>query len=737
MGTDKRNPVFSVFRNPEQNQLHVYYGAELLERVPDDREHVEYKLLVARLYNAHVKATVLAEVFRVDRKTMSRWGEALKSGEPERLLQVLAGRSARRKLTAEIEAYVRMRFPSIYRETKYDYSKRSREEVEQVFGVSLSGETLRPLLKQLKEKENEVDPEKREMDWERENAASCEGDKSGEKGCAKEGETGLIPRGSETGENPNRKESPDLRDGASDSFKLCHHLGVLLFSEALGRLEAEMGEAGGLLKQWVVTLLLGAVNIEQTKWLDFGDLKGLLGQSVRTQHEQRCQLGELVKLGMAERVLRFNAMEVNATDGRDFYYDPHTKHYTGMKKILKGWCPSIRFADKALHMDFLHTAQGQPVYMEPTDNYQDLRERFFPTVRKFRDLLELDDETTLTFIVDRGIYSQKVFARILQDPASHLVTWEKGYEPEPWPRELTPKSFCMERSRNRAADIQTYTFDYVEEAWPKEEAMRRIRVRAANPKGRTIEVGILTDDRKREASELIALMFRRWLQENDFKYLDHHFGINEITSYAAVPYKKLKEHLEDKQMKSGTYKAWQMERKQLQDRLGRLTAQEHLSPCRNPKRTQQIQDLLQRLDELQQDLKTMEQEISRLEFLVEQDYVRLDTRNKHLMDALKLLARNLFYNRLEPFKKAYDNYRDDHALFRTLTQSDGVIRQQDGEVEAILLPKPNYPPKVRRIIEQILDDINAATPMMPDGSQRPLRIRLGKKGEFKLAIDSE
>ena len=26
-------------------------------------------------------------------------------------------------------------------------------------------------------------------------------------------------------------------------------------------------------------------------------------------------------------------------------------------------------------------------------------------------------------------------------------------------------------------------------------------------------------------------MFNRWLQENDFKYRDKHFGINQITSY--------------------------------------------------------------------------------------------------------------------------------------------------------------------------------------------------------------
>jgi hypothetical protein len=34
-------------------------------------------------------------------------------------------------------------------------------------------------------------------------------------------------------------------------------------------------------------------------------------------------------------------------------------------------------------------------------------------------------------------------------------------------------------------------------------------------------------------------MFHRWLQENDFKYMEKHFGINQITSYASHSYEEL------------------------------------------------------------------------------------------------------------------------------------------------------------------------------------------------------
>ena len=37
LGTDKKNPLVSVYSDPDKSELHVYYGLELLEVVPDDK----------------------------------------------------------------------------------------------------------------------------------------------------------------------------------------------------------------------------------------------------------------------------------------------------------------------------------------------------------------------------------------------------------------------------------------------------------------------------------------------------------------------------------------------------------------------------------------------------------------------------------------------------------------------------------------------------------------------------
>ncbi len=157
LGTDKKNPVFSVFEHRESKRYHVYYGLELFEVVPCDHEDTRFKLMVAHLHNVGVKLTLLQKGFGVDPRTIKKWSAALKSGDGQKLSEALAGRGARRKLTRAVEHYVRVRFASIYREDRYTYSSKIREELKELLGVELSAETLRPLLGELRGQLHPID----------------------------------------------------------------------------------------------------------------------------------------------------------------------------------------------------------------------------------------------------------------------------------------------------------------------------------------------------------------------------------------------------------------------------------------------------------------------------------------------------------------------------------------------------------------------------------------------------
>jgi len=161
LGTDKRNPLFTVYVEEEEGdeeRLHVYYGLELLEVVSADRNDPSYKMLVGRLHNAGVSLRVLQQTFQSDAKTIRRWGRALRSRNAQELIRVLEGRRASRKLSPEIKAYVRARWSDLVREGRYGIGKRLRQEIQRIFGVKLSQETLRPLLRELKQRPSSATP---------------------------------------------------------------------------------------------------------------------------------------------------------------------------------------------------------------------------------------------------------------------------------------------------------------------------------------------------------------------------------------------------------------------------------------------------------------------------------------------------------------------------------------------------------------------------------------------------
>ncbi len=148
-------------------------------------------------------------------------------------------------------------------------------------------------------------------------------------------------------------------------------------------------------------------------------------------------------------------------------------------------------------------------------------------------------------------------------------------------------------------------------------------------------MSILGTDPKAPDEAVLKGMFSRWIQENDFKYLDKHFGINQITSYRTIHYQRLAQHLEDRQEKSGAAKALLKQKTQSTEALKRLLLAEHAHPGQSASRSAMIARLDHKLNALQLEGEQIETECSRLERLIEQNYVRLDTSNKSIMDAFE------------------------------------------------------------------------------------------------------
>ena len=76
------------------------------------------------------------------------------------------------------------------------------------------------------------------------------------------------------------------------------------------------------------------------------------------------------------------------------------------------------------------------------------------------------------------------------------------------------------------------------------------------------------------------------------------------------------------------------------------------------------------------------------------------------MDALKISARNIFYTHVEAFRKHFDNYRNDHKIFRELTRAPGYVSQSNGVISVELNLALNFEPKELLLIQSFLDKIS-------------------------------
>jgi len=264
-------------------------------------------------------------------------------------------------------------------------------------------------------------------------------------------------------------------------------------------------------------------------------------------------------------------------------------------------------------------------------------------------------------------------------------------------------------------------------------------------------------------------------------YLDKHFGINQITSYQSLDYEQLKGQVEDRKVKSAVRKALDLKLRQVTATLQRSLLAVDLALQAHHDRARQRQELAAALAaETNRDttthkalrrrlatLKTADARYettrakrrvcldqdhakivaihlqidgaqateSRLDALIQAQMVKLDGQSKRLLDVLRISARNLFYQALQPFKQAYDNYRDDHDYFRQLTLSPGVLEVQADHIVIHLMPRVQHGGDLRQAVLRTLETINARGLVHPCLPGRKLKFRLGQRSEMVLKME--
>jgi len=536
-GTD-----MSVFTSGAGLTYEVYIGVALLERVEIGPKKLQHKMLVGRLYNAGVAVGRLQEAFGHEPRTIKRWGDALRSGDIEEMARVFGGRSARRKVTPELIKYAQQ----LYREReRFGKSFRAAiiQKVGEVFEVSISPTVASNIFR-----------------LERESSEAAQ--KTEDRAIDAQEETFLG-----TNKSPSVNQSPTLPpalcpDAPLVSEQLIHHAGQALF------IHESKGFSDPLQRQFLGQILQGAVNVEQSKTLCGLSLSNFTGPFVSNLREQRNGLDAMASPDGVLDIYRLNAQLLADGPNRgDLYlFDPHTKEYTGQLKVMKGWCGRRHGIAKIINMDSFHTRSGRPCFVQHYSPYYDMRERFFMSLLLFNLLFEADKRRGRTFVIDRGIYG---LSTLLAFALDYVITWEKGYASGGWIDGAPTVEFTRNRTKNNSADLKPVHFQCQESPWRRDPSFRRIVVRVSRQGTKDIEVSVITSHPDMDVQDVVWAIFRRWVQENDFKYLDTHFGFNQLTSRASASVAEKADTFEDRPVDCPEYKELKSTVGALETKLGR------------------------------------------------------------------------------------------------------------------------------------------------------------------------
>ena len=738
--------------NPEfPDEILVHYGMHLLEIVHRGRNSIEEKLLAGRLYNAGLKRSKLVEIFERDLKTIRGYAGALKSGDATRLKSVLSGQGPPSKISDIHAEFIRQTFRDVYEQHGCHSNSFIRSELERQFNLKVCYETMRKLLKAEKEKI-------RSGDWKSKSKSGKAKEQSIKSPDTKDNSCKIIAvPSSDFGQKHNYSPyflpATSTGEAGTDGSQMVFHGGLFLALECILQISELAGGICEYVRQWLSSVLSGAVNIEQSIGLNFHSLAVILQQRIFSDEAQRQFLHTYASTDAVDRMRRANMKFIGADLEDTFLYDPHGIEYTGQATILKGWLGSKHKIAKAYYQDFIHTLGGKPAAAFLDDNYDDLRARFPRHVKAFRQLLSGKLNRTLTFVVDRAIYGLDDL-RAYQNQRIHVITWEKGSGNPPWtPGHDEVGSFSFMRYRNHIDDTITYRVEHYSESWKREPSFKRhlARIYRGNDSCGVVLSVICTDSR-REGRAVLEPILRRWVQENDILYLVNEFGINQITSYGKVSYTDIAQTIEDRQFDNPNTRKICAQKLTLRQKLGveivkhedrmrqlqedqenleRLTADLNASDVPEKKvkkdrkrlatsvkgkskRLQKAAEKLQQLKidyrkeiaHLDQQLEESPETLSRLETLIEDKYQKLTLGPKAVMDTVRIAARNIFGQLHEQFRPLYNNYRNDHRLLRELIRAPALITHRKNRIEVTLIPTRNYDKKQRRTVQKFLAQIS-------------------------------
>jgi hypothetical protein len=306
------------------------------------------------------------------------------------------------------------------------------------------------------------------------------------------------------------------------------------------------------LRTIVVTLFLAALlrikrpeHFKEYRPEDLGALLGLdRAPEVKTV---RRKFTRLAAMGHGRQLMEEVARRRIAEDEDRvafLYIDGHVREYHGKFPLFQTKKAQRQVVTPAVTDTWVHDADGEPLLVVTSEVNAKLTQVLEPILADVRRLV--GDQRRMTVIFDRGGFSPKLFARLI-DAGFDVITYRKGKVGKLASMRFTAqkqkidgvwrKYTICDRSRVRVGKL------------PAEKKQKRKRGKTTKRTKATKrylwmrEVRVLRDDGRQTAiftnrQDLSGVMvayriFGRWRQENYFKYMAEEFALDALIEYGA------------------------------------------------------------------------------------------------------------------------------------------------------------------------------------------------------------
>ena len=395
-------------------------------------------------------------------------------------------------------------------------------------------------------------------------------------------------------------------------------------------------------------------SIEQLRYIAPGEWGNLLG--LDRVPEVRCLRNKLAVLcrqeGQADKWNTELAKDWmgELPDGEmSFYIDGHVRVYHGEQtKLPRHHVARQRLCLRATTDYWINAMDGQPFFYVNKEAdpglLTTLREDAVPWLEAHAPLsaehqarMAADPRQPLfTLIFDREGYSPDFFGE-MQTKRIAILSYRK-FAGEDWPTE----EFADREVKLVGSETVLMPLAERETVLSNGLAVREIRKR--NETGH--QVSIVTTNRVMESERLAAAMFARWSQENYFKYMRQHFGLDRLVEHAVgeVPATVSVVNPARRQLDTAirTLSA-RINRDRAQFASMSMTSPMEPEPMaryetQKAQRHQKITDLQSELDKLKDERKPLPKRVAIGDLPEADRFQRLLPERKHFLDTIKMIA---------------------------------------------------------------------------------------------------